>query len=382
MSALPPHLLAAIEQLHPLVMSSCVRARRDGRLADEVVHCADRHGLFATRVPAELGGHDLSLEEAYLLTEALSYLDGSTGWTQSFMSLSAGLVGGHIGESGAHALLAANSGRWPRFAGTFPTLGVATPADGGVTVRGSWPFASGISHAQWVAAGCVPAGAAPGDRTAVLWIAVPIEACRVRAGSWDVDAMQATGSSTFDLHDAFVPQDLVFTIGAPQERGRLIHKLATLVFISPEHAGVALGLARRALHEVARIAVGKQRMGGRAPLAERGAFTRDLGRADVALRAARTMMLEHFRTADATNDPTALGARFVADIRACAAHAASVATEVATLAYRYAGGSALARSHPLHAAWADVLAATQHVHTNDENYETWGEIVASEARLG
>ena len=65
-----------------------------------------------------------------------------------------------------------------------------------------------------------------------------------------------------------------------------------------------------------------------------------------------------------------------------AAHVADVAVDVATLAYRYAGGSAIDRDHPLHRAWRDAVTATQHVHTNDENYETWGEAISGFAANG
>ena len=395
--ALPEDLQHLVDRLAPLVATTAVDARRNGKLSDTVIEAADQGGLFATRVPKELGGRDLSMQETFLLTEALSYLDGSTGWTQAFMALSAGLVGGHVCDDGVAEILASNNGRWPRFTGTFPTLGVATQTDGGYTVTGSWPFASGINHAQWVAAGCrivdpsapagvgdpsapaAPAGAAWPMSTALLWIAVPVERCAIDRTSWSVGGMQATGSYTFRLDEEFVPRQRVFSINAPHGRGSMLHKLSTLVFISPEHAGVALGLARRALDEVARISSGKLRMGGRTALSGRGAFTRDLGRADVTLRVARSLIQERFAEVDAATSAKQIDPRFVAGIRACAAHVASTATDVASLAYRYAGGSAIAQEHPLHRSWSDVFAATQHVHTNDENYEVWGETVLGDA---
>ena len=73
---------------------------------------------------------------------------------------------------------------------------------------------------------------------------------------------------------------------------------------------------------------------------------------------------------------------YVTDVRAAAAYVADVAVDVATLAYRFAGGSAIARDHALHRAWRDAVTATQHVHTNDENYETWGEAIAGFASNG
>lgn len=371
---LRPDLRAAVDELVPIIDGDCRAAEGRGRLCAEVIECADARGLFTTRVPTALGGRDVSLVEQFELSEALSHVDGSVGWTLSFMALSAGLVGGHVSDEGSREICDSNEGRWPRFTGTFPTTGVATPVDGGWSITGRWGFASGIDHAQWIAIGTRLAGARPDDRTALLWAALPIEHARVIDGTWDVDGLRATGSRTFTIDGVFVPDSRAFTLTEPHGRATFVHRLPTLVYISPEHAGVALGLARRALDEVIALAKGKSRMGGRAPLHARGAFLRDLGRADTRLRAARALIVERFADGDAAVSPMPVD--YVTDVRAAAAHVADVSVEAATLAYRFAGGSAIDRNHPLHRAWRDAVTATQHVHTNDENYETWGEAIS------
>jgi alkylation response protein AidB-like acyl-CoA dehydrogenase len=379
-SALRRDLRAAVDELAPMIEGDRRAADARGALCGEVIARADQLGLFTTRVPTALGGRDISLVEQFELSEALSHFDGSVGWTLSFMALSGGLVGGHVSDEGAREICERSEGRWPRFTGTFPTTGVATRVDGGWSVRGRWGFASGIDHAQWLAVGTRLAGAAPDDRTAVLWVALPVDDAQVVAGTWDVDGLRATGSRTFTLDEVFVPEARAFLVTEAHGRGGLVHRLPTLVFISPEHAGVALGLARRALDEVIALANGKARMGGRAPLHARGAFLRDIGRADTRLRAARALIVDRLGAGDAAQSP--MPPDYVTDVRAAAAYVADVAVDVATLAYRFAGGSAIARDHALHRAWRDAVTATQHVHTNDENYETWGEAIAGFASNG
>ena len=78
------------------------------------------------------------------------------------------------------------------------------------------------------------------------------------------------------------------------------------------------------------MAKGKARMGGRAPLHARGAFLRDIGRADTRLRAARALIVDRLGDGDAASSPMPL--EYVTDVRAAAAHVADVAVEVATLA--------------------------------------------------
>ena len=377
---LRPDLRAAVDELIPIIERDRLTAEGRGRLCPELIECADARGLFTARVPTALGGRDVSLVEQFELSEALSYVDGSVGWTLSFMALSAGLVGGHVSDAGAFEIYDSNGGRWPRFTGTFPTTGVATRVDGGWSITGRWGFASGIDHAQWIAVGTRLAGARPDDRTALLWAALPVAQACVIDGTWDVDGLRATGSRTFTIGDVFVPDSRAFAIAESNGRGSSVHRLPTLVFISPEHAGVALGLARRALDEVVALAKGKARMGGRAPLHARGAFLRDIGRADTRLRAARALVVDRLGAGDAAVSPMPVD--YVTDVRAAAAHVADVAVDVATLAYRFAGGSAIDRNHPLHRAWRDAVTATQHVHTNDENYETWGEAISGFAANG
>jgi alkylation response protein AidB-like acyl-CoA dehydrogenase len=373
-SVLRADLRRAVDELIPITERDRRAADANGCLSAEVIARADAAGLFVTRVPTALGGRDLSLIEQLELSEALAHADGSLGWTLSFMALSAGLVSGHIDDDGAHEIRTKCGDRWPRFTGTFPTTGVATPVAGGWSITGRWGFASGIDHAQWIALGARLAGAALDDRTAMLWAALPVDEVRVVPDTWNVDGLRATGSRTFTVDEVFVPSSRAFSVTAPRRRGGNVHGLPTLVFISPEHAGVALGLARRALDELVAIAQGKARMGGRAPLHTRGAYLRDLGRADTRLRAARALMVDRLAEGDRATAPVALD--YVTDVRAAAAHVADVAVEVATLAYRYAGGSAIDRDHALHRAWRDAVTATQHVHTNDENYETWGEAIS------
>jgi alkylation response protein AidB-like acyl-CoA dehydrogenase len=382
---LRPDLRAAVDELVPIIDSDRAAADVRGRLCTELIECADSRGLFATRVPASLGGRDVSLVEQFELSEALSYVDGSVGWTLSFMALSAGLVAGHVSDEGAREICDSNAGRWPRISGTFPTTGIATRVAGGWSISGRWGFASGIDHSKWIAIGTRLAGAPPDDRTALLWAVLPVDHACIIDGTWNVDGLRATGSRTFTIDKVFVPEARAFSItdGSTTEsegRGSFVHRLPTLVFISPEHAGVALGLARRALDEVIALAKGKARMGGRAPLHARGVFLRDIGRADTRLRAARALIVDRLGDGDAARAPMPLD--YVTDVRAAAAHVADVAVDVATLAYRFAGGSAIDRDHPLHRAWRDAVTATQHVHTNDENYETWGETISGFAANG
>ena len=134
------------------------------------------------------------------------------------MTLSAGLVGGHVSDEGAREICDSNAGRWPRFSGTFPTTGVATRVDGGWSISGRWGFASGIDHLRWIAIGTRLAGVAArrSDRGPVGCTAR--RAPRVIDGTWNVDGLRATGSRTFTIDNVFVPGTRAFSVTDAQTR--------------------------------------------------------------------------------------------------------------------------------------------------------------------
>ena len=107
-------------------------------------------------------------------------------------------------------------------------------------------------------------------------------------------------------------------------------------------------------------------------VADRGAFRRDLGRADARLRAARSFVREVLDEIDLSGTVTA---ELLLDARIAATHAADVAAEVATMAYRAGGAHAVIESSPVSRAHRDTMTSTQHVHVLDEMYEQRGELM-------
>jgi alkylation response protein AidB-like acyl-CoA dehydrogenase len=140
-------------------------------------------------------------------------------------------------------------------------------------------------------------------------------------------------------------------------------------YLTPDHTGVTLGCARRALDECAVHAKGKQRLGSTQPLDARGAFVRDLGRAHTRLASAATHVRALLASIDATGtvDPS-----LFLDARCAATHAAEVAVDVATFAYRNGGAHAVSASSPLGRAYRDALTSSQHAHVLDDVYEWRG----------
>ena len=336
---------------------------------------AESPSLLTMKLPKELGGLEAGLRSQFLATEAASRKDGSAGWNETFCTTSAAIAAARLPEEGLAEVAASASGGvvWPPFTGTFVMSGRAVPAsNGGAVVTGRWGFASGIADAAWVVAGCATDS---GPR----WAVIPVEQVTVYE-TWQVSGLEDTQSHDYSVDEVFVPHSRLFDLSMPAPRGGILHGLPMYALITPDHCGVSLGIARRALDEIAIAAAGKNRLYSTAPLDERPAFQRDLGQADTKLRAARALVLEvldEFWAAAVAGQ--SVEDALVHRARAAATHAADIAVEVASMAYRRGGGSALYRYHPLNQCFRDAHAATQHVHVTDEMYEVVGAILVGDA---
>jgi alkylation response protein AidB-like acyl-CoA dehydrogenase len=136
---------------------------------------------------------------------------------------------------------------------------------------------------------------------------------------------------------------------------------------------LAIGLARRALSDMAALAGQTMRLPGGMALADRAAFHKDLGWAWTRVRAARAV----HRAAIAAAWAATVAGGDVPPGLLTAATTASVYTvetcaDVVADLFRYGGGRALSLSSPLQRHLRDVLAARQHVSVSEEHYETAG----------
>lgn len=335
---------------------------------------AESPSLLTMKLPKELGGLEADLRSQFLATEAASRKDGSAGWNETFTTTSAAIAAARLPQDGLDEVAASATGgaAWPPFAGTFPLSGRAETAPDGVVLTGRWGFASGIADAAWMVAGCA-------TESGPRWAVIPMQQVTVH-DTWQVSGLEDTQSHDYSVEEVFVPHSRLFDLSTPAPRGGILHGLPMYALITPDHCGVSLGIARRALDEIAIAAAGKDRLHSTAPLDERPAFQRDLGQADTKLRAARALVLEvldEFWAAAVAGE--AVTDFLVQRARAAATHAADIAVEVASLAYRRGGGSVLYQDHPLNQCFRDAHAATQHVHVIDEMYEVVGAALLGEA---
>ena len=365
-------MLTAARSVADVVEAGAEEAERQRTLPQTTLDALTGAGLFSLMVPQVLGGAEADPITQVEVSEEVARADGSAGWCLMIGAGLAGLAAAHLADDAVHTIFKTPD---VPIAGHLVPRGQATPERGGYRVSGQWSFASGCHHVGWMLGNCIvqrdrepsmPQPTLPEMRV----VCVPKEQVQIH-DNWHVAGLRGTASCDFSITDTVVPEGFSFDLlNARPRRGGPLYRLPFFTWAAPGHGGYALGVGRRALDEIARIAESKMRFASPSVLAGRGAFQQAFARAEASLRSARLFLLdtlaEVWRTACAGDDITF---KQRALVRLAVTHVTDVAAEVVTQAYRYGGGSAMFQSSVLQRCLRDIYAATQHVYVGDETYE-------------
>ena len=369
--ALRRHLLGAIARVRPTLEADAEANDAGETLAWPSVEALYREGLLSLKVPRELGGPEVDPLLYLELIDELSYMNSSAGWCAFINSTSAALIGAFAPTAGVDRVFGA--GKMPIASGALIPRGVATPVEGGWQVSGRWPFASGAAHSSWMLAGFrIVRDDQPGPEHMIM--ACPVGDVQF-IDNWQVMGLQGTGSRDFVLTDYFVSEEMAFDLlTTDPQRGGPMFWMGRPGFVTPDHAAFALGVARRALDEIALQAGSYQRGYLASPIGMRGALQHDLGKCDQQLRAARALCREALEDAweFCVRDERPDLERQLR-LRGACVFATDVACQVATTAFRYGGGNAIYNDRVLQRCMRDINAAAQHFMVNTSAYDNLGQ---------
>lgn len=371
-------LLAAAAACRETVEEQAPRSEQAGTLTPATLDALVQARLFRAFLPASLGGVEADPLTLLELVEAISQQDGSTGWCLGMGGIIAGIAASRLPESGAKEVFADPD---TLCAGGFPPQGRALLEAEGHRIAGRFRFGSGCRHARWMVLTCleydgdrpVPgAGGLPRMRS----FCVPTERVHIH-DNWQVAGLEGTASNDYSVEDLFVPARHSFAMAEdPALRGSPLYALPILSVAAVPHGGFALGLGSQALALVREHALGTQRLGSAARLADRAVFQNGLAQAHTKLRAARGLALESFGALwRAQREGAAISLEARAAAGAATTFAYQAATEAATFAFRSAGGGALYRSGRLQRCFRDIQAGAQHIVPSEESWERVGQVL-------
>lgn len=365
-------LFAKVDSVRAALLAG-VEASEAGRtLAPHSVAALRDAGLFALKLPAELGGLEPDPMLQLEIIEALSYLDASTGWNVCIGNGAISLTA-YWPDRAIEAMC--KDGRIPTMAGVFNPAR-AVPVPGGLCVNGRWSWASGIRHAEWVGAHVlvdVGADRPPSSRM----IAVPINDVTVH-DNWHVAGLKGTGSCDFSAHDLFVADDFTFELQKLEpKRGGPFYRMGLPGLLINEFMAFNFGVARRALDEMINLIKAKQRgYAKQNAVADRGVVQRAIGEGDLKLRAARALAMEILEDAWAT---VCSGGRpsmaQQVDMRAVTVLSSQTAVEIAARAVHYGGGQAIFLDHVLQRCLRDLQTSAVHLFVSDIAFEQRGQLL-------
>ncbi|MGO4689647.1 acyl-CoA dehydrogenase family protein [Glaciibacter sp. 2TAF33] len=350
----------------PIIEANSAEGEAAGAMPEATIAALKEAGLFWMLVDSDLGGGGLPFDSALEVMEVIAEADGSTGW--ALMAASVSTWNSSHFYPGLRRLF--REGGTPISCGTQAPIGTALKVEGGYLVNTPpIPFGSGMDAADWVGTTVrildedgkpvLRENGAPLTRA----IRAPKSETTVY-GDWDVMGMAATGSYTYGWTDYFVPDDFSFDsaplVPAPGEdfTGETLDLMSSGVI---GHAGVVLGLMRRALHEVANIVEGKKRMGYSVPVDDYAVFRKEFVEADAKFWSVREYFYRVVREGiDSTAETQSLSAEQMARIRQATTHVHTVATEVVMFASLWGGTQTIRNPSSLGRAVRDAIVARNH----------------------
>lgn len=353
---------ARTRALRPLIEANRGEGDRLRHLPDAIARAFVEANVYRLLAPQEFGGEGVDPLTYYDLAEEVSYWDGSVGWNYA-IGATGGVVAGGLAPAQMRKVLA---GPDCGIAGGGAPIGRAVAMEGGYRLTGRWGWASGIHHAKWAIAYCPvydgdqPRTSADGAPVVLGFIA-PKEACKI-LDTWHVGGMRGTGSTEFELHDVFVPQDMVLRLLSGESRHPdPIFRLPSS-FFGFNHCCVLTGIARRAVDGLKALAQTKSSPMAGVNLRDEAAGQYAVAKAEAIVESSGLNVRESFRILwerVVAGEPVPVEAR--ARVRRACAHATECAVEAVDLCYRAACGSALFEAAPFEQALRDAHAAASHI---------------------
>ncbi len=362
-----------------------IRARRQDieesrRLPRDLADALRKTGIFSLGVPRALGGQEANPVDIMKTIETAATSDGSAGWC-AMIGTGNNVSAGYINDRGAKEVLGDPAA---------PTAGIAAPAgaavrvDGGVRVNGRWPFASGITHCDWVWAGCLVMDGGKPRMTPhgpeIIHVCMPTTGVDIH-DTWYVSGLCGTGSNDFSAADVFVPEHRIFALLDPRgHRTEPLYQMPPFSLFVFQLVCVSLGIARAALDELTELAQTKVPSLYTSVLADRPVAQVELARAEAALGGARAFLYD---TAEDMWHTVSAGKpvsnRQLALARIASNHAAETGASVARTANTLAGGSSIYTKSSLQRHARDAEAITHHFTVAPHTWEEAGRVLLGRA---
>ncbi|MBW8638451.1 acyl-CoA dehydrogenase family protein [Hoeflea sp. WL0058] len=360
-------ILNRVKELGPGIAARAQDAEHARRVPVETMEELRETGLFKVMQPARFGGYEYGPSALARVGFELGRHCGSTGWC--------GTLAVCFGWMTSFFPLEAQQEVWDNpdnlLAVSYLPSPKVTVVDGGYTIEGSWPWASGVDSATWlILAGLIPNKEGP---PTLAWFLAPVKDVVVDHNSWNVAGLQGTGSKTVAITDpVFVPAHRVVPLGAIMSGkvpGLEVPNNEQARYTYPTFGPTALvspivGMAQGALDAFTEVATGATRMarpGVFVKVAESALIQRLVGQNAARIDAARTLMTTSLEEGEAVIEAGgALTIEQRVRIRRNHGFASRTSAEAANEIFNKSGAQAADDSLKVQRFWRDANAAALH----------------------
>ncbi len=359
-------VVAAARDAAEVARTNADLAEHDRRLPAATVSALAEAGMFTMCMPVAYGGPGASPVDLIDAVGEVARGDGAAGWCAAIASTTSSMA----------AFLAPDVATeiYPTPAtatgGVFAPNGSGVSEDDGYRVSGRWQWGSGTQHCSWIVGGAM---CDDGTQRVCYFPASEVDF----HDTWHSVGMRGTGSLDISVDDVYVPEAFTVRPGAGQVQvDEPLAHFPNFTLLALGIAATALGVARRALDELADIAASKRPQFSSRTLASSGFAQIEFARAEAQWRSARSFLRDEVGSAWATataGDPVPVAARV--GMRLAAAHAAAASVAVTDAAWTLAGGSAVYETSVLGRCMRDAHVATQHIMVAPKLNETLGKFL-------
>jgi 3-hydroxy-9,10-secoandrosta-1,3,5(10)-triene-9,17-dione monooxygenase len=312
--------------------------------------------LLKICMPARFGGFELGYDVYCETVMTLAHGCGSQAWVYMVLADNALKLASFTAQA-QEEVWSKNPNA--KFSNAVAPLGKGEVVKGGVKWTGRHPFSSGVDHADWVmATGFVQRG----EKKQTVSVLVPKSDIKI-VDDWYVVGLAGTGSKTFEINGAFVPDHRILS-KEDDEAGSTLYQAPVFHLprggvSSASYAAVAVGLAESFIDEYVKYTA--PRKSRTTVVAEEMGTQMGIGIAAAEIEAASVMLMGPLRETMQLLErgepvPKTLNVRGKRN----AAYAAQLSIQAVQKLFNAAGGRALYSDNAMQRMLRDCLAAAAH----------------------
>ena len=353
-------ILANAVALAPRLREQAAENERRRRLSPETVDGLRSAGAFRLPMPAAWGGPEVDILTQTEIIETLSAADGSAGWC-AMIGSDSGFYSAFLDDEAGRAL-------YPDLdavtAGGIVPAGRLDRVPGGYRLSGRFTFASGIHHAQVVAAGAVAFDdgvMVTGPDGQPQWRVALMPRADVEViDTWHTTGLAGSGSCDYAVDGLFVPAEHTFAFADGARRHGPLYAWPGLFIANAP--GVPLGIARAALDVARAIWADKIILPDLRPARDDARVRAALARAEALVGSARSY---HYDVLGSLWDTVLSGDPPTLDQRAALAgsfpHTFQTCRDAVALLYEEIGSQSVYKPCPLDRHLRDLITVGQHI---------------------